>query len=407
MREKTKPLLCGLLAAVMLLASCGAPQPKDTADTATTGAPPSSSADNKLVAEIDGQKYYYSDFEKWYKLMGSESDDPREILDEFINYEVELLELKAKGYLNLTSEEITKAQQDAQNILTSYANENQMTEEQALSMVGITKDELVELYKFNTAETNAIKAIIGSVMPPEDKIKEQYDKNVKDDKETMENDPATYTYYANLGETVYFTPAGIRAVKRILIPIDATSTDAIQLLRENSYDEQADILRDFELKKIEAEAGKAADALKSKKITFDQALEQYKDTDMPEKGYLVAAESDDLGADFTKKAMALSKVGDVSELFYTDEGYQIIQYVADKPQGPVNYDDVRDEIIEQLMSTLQDEAWSKQIQQWKSAHNIIAYYDAMPTPEPAPSPEPYVTQEYIPTEAPTGTPEAQ
>jgi len=391
----------------MLLASCGAPQPKDTADTATTGAPPSSSADNKLVAEIDGQKYYYSDFEKWYKLMGSESDDPREILDEFINYEVELLELKAKGYLNLTSEEITKAQQDAQNILTSYANENQMTEEQALSMVGITKDELVELYKFNTAETNAIKAIIGSVMPPEDKIKEQYDKNVKDDKETMENDPATYTYYANLGETVYFTPAGIRAVKRILIPIDATSTDAIQLLRENSYDEQADILRDFELKKIEAEAGKAADALKSKKITFDQALEQYKDTDMPEKGYLVAAESDDLGADFTKKAMALSKVGDVSELFYTDEGYQIIQYVADKPQGPVNYDDVRDEIIEQLMSTLQDEAWSKQIQQWKSAHNIIAYYDAMPTPEPAPSPEPYVTQEYIPTEAPTGTPEAQ
>lgn len=407
MREKTKPLLCGLLAAVMLLASCGAPQPKDTADTATTGAPPSSSADNKLVAEIDGQKYYYSDFEKWYKLMGSESDDPREILDEFINYEVELLELKAKGYLNLTSEEITKAQQDAQNILTSYANENQMTEEQALSMVGITKDELVELYKFNTAETNAIKAIIGSVTPPEDKIKEQYDKNVKDDKETMENDPATYTYYANLGETVYFTPAGIRAVKRILIPIDATSTDAIQLLRENSYDEQADILRDFELKKIEAEAGKAADALKSKKITFDQALEQYKDTDMPEKGYLVAAESDDLGADFTKKAMALSKVGDVSELFYTDEGYQIIQYVADKPQGPVNYDDVRDEIIEQLMSTLQDEAWSKQIQQWKSAHNIIAYYDAMPTPEPAPSPEPYVTQEYIPTEAPTGTPEAQ
>jgi len=407
LREKTKPLLCGLLAAVMLLASCGAPQPKDTADTATTGAPPSSSADNKLVAEIDGQKYYYSDFEKWYKLMGSESDDPREILDEFINYEVELLELKAKGYLNLTSEEITKAQQDAQNILTSYANENQMTEEQALSMVGITKDELVELYKFNTAETNAIKAIIGSVMPPEDKIKEQYDKNVKDDKETMENDPATYTYYANLGETVYFTPAGIRAVKRILIPIDATSTDAIQLLRENSYDEQADILRDFELKKIEAEAGKAADALKSKKITFDQALEQYKDTDMPEKGYLVAAESDDLGADFTKKAMALSKVGDVSELFYTDEGYQIIQYVADKPQGPVNYDDVRDEIIEQLMSTLQDEAWSKQIQQWKSAHNIIAYYDAMPTPEPAPSPEPYVTQEYIPTEAPTGTPEAQ
>jgi len=407
LREKTKPLLCGLLAAVMLLASCGAPQPKDTADTATTGAPPSSSADNKLVAEIDGQKYYYSDFEKWYKLMGSESDDPREILDEFINYEVELLELKAKGYLNLTSEEITKAQQDAQNILTSYANENQMTEEQALSMVGITKDELVELYKFNTAETNAIKAIIGSVTPPEDKIKEQYDKNVKDDKETMENDPATYTYYANLGETVYFTPAGIRAVKRILIPIDATSTDAIQLLRENSYDEQADILRDFELKKIEAEAGKAADALKSKKITFDQALEQYKDTDMPEKGYLVAAESDDLGADFTKKAMALSKVGDVSELFYTDEGYQIIQYVADKPQGPVNYDDVRDEIIEQLMSTLQDEAWSKQIQQWKSAHNIIAYYDAMPTPEPAPSPEPYVTQEYIPTEAPTGTPEAQ
>ena len=403
MRKKTKLLLCGLLAAVMLLASCGAPQAKDTA---SAGAPPASSADNKVVAEIDGQKFYYSDFEKWYKLMGSVSDDPKEILDEFISYEVELLELKAKGYLNLTSDEITKAQQDAQSILTSYANENYMTEEQALSSVGITKDELVELYKFNTAETNAINAIIGSVKPSEEQIKDQYDKNVEDDKETMENDPATYTYYANSGETVYFTPAGVRAIKRILIPIDEASNGAIQLLRDNSYDEQADILRDFALKKIEAEANKAADALKTNKLTFDQALEQYKDSDMPDKGYLIADGSDDLGADFTKKAMALSKVGDVSELFYTDEGYQIIQYAADKPQGPVNYDDVKDEIIEQLIPALQDEAWSKQIQQWKTAHKIIAYYDAMPTAEPAPSPEPYVTQEYISTEAPSGTPEA-
>ena len=58
-------------------------------------------------------------------------------------------------------------------------------------------------------------------------------------------------------------------------------------------------------------------------------------------GYLVWADCESWVTSFRDGAMALEKVGDVSEPTEGYYGYYIIKYVSDVPEGPVALDEVR------------------------------------------------------------------
>jgi len=380
LKKKITVLICALTAGVMLLAACGKPQAKDNA-SAGAQPNPSSSDDMTVIAEMDGQPVYMKDFNKWFNLVstiGAETaNDGQTALDDYLTYKVTYTELQSKGYMNLTADQISEAQGEVADGLGSYEEQSGLTEQEALADLGFSKDELTDEYKFLTAQDAAKTSILGDVKPTEDQIKTQYDTNVSDDKTAMDADPTQYVTNVADGTTVYYVPAGVRMVKRILIGLDDATVGAIQTLRDAGYDTQADFVLNDGLSKIKDKADALASQITSGQLTFDQALEQYPDKNMSAEGYPVVTGSTVHGDVFTQKAMALANIGDKSDMFTTDEGYQIIQYVSDKPQGSVNYDDVKDQITSDLQQDVTDTAWQAQVDQWKTDHKVTPHYETM------------------------------
>ena len=80
---------------------------------------------------------------------------------------------------------------------------------------------------------------------------------------------------------------------------------------------------------------------------------------------------------FRDAAMALAKVGDVSEPVRSSYGIHLIKYVSDAVEGPVAFDDVKDTIYESLLSTKQDDAYNATVDEWVAAADAKVDRDAL------------------------------
>lgn len=412
MKKKTALVISVLLVIMMIFTACGKPQTKDTASAGAVPSP-SVSEDKVVIGQMDGQPVYLKDLAKWYYMAsyyGTETgEDNNTILDDYMSYLVEKKELQSKGYMNLTADEVKTAESNASGFLADLEQYFYASEDDVLSQyLQVTKEEFTDYFKLLVAEGKAKKDVVGDKTPTDDQIKAKYDENVASDKESMDSDPTVYISNIYNGTNSYYVPAGVRMVKRILIPMDETMEGAIGALRDGGYNDQAVILRNAGLKDIEATAKEALSAAQS---DFNQALTKYgKDSDMSDKGYPVVTGATDMGEEFTSAAMALAKIGDVSGLVASDEGYEILQYTSDKAQGPVSLDEVKEAISADLKDSLEQDAWNNQLTKWKTAHNVTADYSAMPSQEEAPaeSPDSEATTQApdsspSPTQAPSAT----
>lgn len=380
MKKKITLLLCVVIAIAMFFGACanGTPGP---------GASPSASAsagsDTVVVGEIDGQPVYKSELESWLNMMGYGADilsDPTyadsfpKILDSFMSVKAMNAEIMKRGYLdNLTSDQISQAEQYAQTDIDTSVQNYGMTEEQVLAQIGLTKDELVEQYKLNIAGNTAFTDLVGNLKPTEDQIKQEYDDTVATQKSAMDADPKVYVSDVNSGTDVYYVPAGVRMVRKLLIAIDSKTADAILTLRESDFNDQADILLNDALSKIKAKAEGAADKIKGG-LSFTDAMTQFNEDDnAPEGGYAVVTGTTEYPGTFTEKAMALTSLEQTSDMFATDEGYLIIEYTSDLKAGAVDYASVRDKLSESLLTQVQTDAWTAMIDQWKTDHNIKTF----------------------------------
>lgn len=380
MKKKITLLLCVVIAIAMFFGACanGTPGP---------GASPSASAsagsDTVVVGEIDGQPVYKSELESWLNMMGYGADilsDPTyadsfpKILDSFMSVKAMNAEIMKRGYLdNLTSDQISQAEQYAQTDIDTSVQNYGMTEEQVLAQIGLTKDELVEQYKLNIAGNTAFTDLVGNLKPTEDQIKQEYDDTVATQKSAMDADPKVYVSDVNSGTDVYYVPAGVRMVRKLLIAIDSKTADAILTLRESDFNDQADILLNDALSKIKAKAEGAADKIKGG-LSFTDAMTQFNEDDnAPEGGYAVVTGTTEYPGTFTEKAMALTSLEQTSDMFATDEGYLIIEYTSDLKAGAVDYASVKDKLSESLLTQVQTDAWTAMIDQWKTDHNIKTF----------------------------------
>ena len=116
---------------------------------------------------------------------------------------------------------------------------------------------------------------------------------------------------------------------------------------------------------------------------FDALMEEYgEDTGMqsePAKtnGYPVCEQSTNWVEEFRTAAMALAKVGDISEPVRSTYGIHIIKYVSDAVEGPVAFDEVKDTIESSLLSTKQDETYNAAVDAWVEAANAKVDRDAL------------------------------
>ena len=120
---------------------------------------------------------------------------------------------------------------------------------------------------------------------------------------------------------------------------------------------------------IQAKADEVLALCKAEGADFDALMAEYNgDTatgTLVEVGYPVCADSTGYVEAFTQGAMALEKVGDVSDLIATSYGYHILQYASDVTEGAVELDDaLRAAIESDLLTTKQDDAYTAAREEW-------------------------------------------
>lgn len=293
-----------------------------------------------------------------------------------------------------------------------------------------TLDEIVENNK-TTKRTEKLKAeVVKDVTVTDEEVQTEYDSRVEKAKSDYESNPGSYGTSVTNGTTVYYTPAGYRYVKNILRKfsdednqkindIQSQITDkqtqlsnvetSLSDLGEATEDESEEIAKnrqeltdtqttlnaeiaDLQAQKTAAEEAAYAalqpviEEIQAKLAAgedFDALMEEYgEDTGMqnePAKtnGYPVCEKSTNWVESFRDAAMALAKVGDVSEPVRSSYGIHLIKYVSDAVEGPVAFDDVKDTIYESLLSTKQDDAYNAAVDEWVAAADAKVDRDAL------------------------------
>ena len=94
-------------------------------------------------------------------------------------------------------------------------------------------------------------------------------------------------------------------------------------------------------------------------------------------GYYVSSASSIWEQSFTDGAMALEKVGDLSEPVYTTNGIHLIYYDSDVQSGPVDIEVLREGLHSDLLSDKQTETYNATLEEWKNACTIKTWPDRL------------------------------
>lgn len=363
---------------------------------------------NKVVATVDGENILYSDVENYfsalasqYTNMGLDVNDAsiRPILmDQALNYAIQIMFMEHKaealGLDKMTDEEIAnlekKAADDYNSYMTTFtdslkqsgvAEEEAKTQAEAyLASYGFTLDTIKEQYKKNEILTRLQKSVTDPVQVTDEQVKATFDEAVAGQKTSYDETPGAFCDAKLGGTNVYYTPAGVRTVKHILIKpekideinqlktkiADAATTEA------DKTDAQAKL--DELIKEVQPKVDEVVAKIKAGE-DFQGLIDTYgedpgmKSGDTATTGYYVAA-----GASFEKTfldaALALKSVGDVSDPVLGSFGYHIIRYEADVPSGTVDFETVKETLSAEALKTAQQDAFTKALDEWKAAAKI-------------------------------------
>ena len=445
-----KSLLALVLAMTLFLSGCTLVQKDPKVDAATEIIRLGDEAITKgeIQEAVDYQlnymAYLYSMYGYSYDAKSAENiAEAREsVISSYKTQLVTNAKIKEMGLDQLTEEEEAKIQEDAegtyQDNLDYYISDNEdladLTDEEKtekakayLEETGYTMENALENAKETLLSDKLRQEIIKDVAVTEEEIQAEYDSKVASAKETYENSAGTWATAANNGTTtLYYTPAGVRYVKQILVKYtdedqvkideaNTKATDAQSKLTEaqSKADDAQAILDDeaaseedktaaqgdltaaqaeleaaqAELDAAQAEVQAATDAAFANIDAEADAIlaeiaegadwdtlmaEKTQDPGMQsgttaEKGYAVAADMTNFDSAFVNAAMALEKIGDVSDKIRgTSYGYYIIKYVADAEEGPIALDEVKESLESSLLSTKQTDTYNKQIETWVS-----------------------------------------
>ncbi len=331
-------------------------------------------ADADVVATVNGEAITFADIRDAYEYFqgayGSFFDmtDPGVIAlmrDEALHSTLRdrhINELaKEYGILPHSEEKLAElakqAQSDYEEMLGYYKeyfrtegmDEVQVTAdtEAYLAENGLTRENVEENLIASATYDEVSEYTTRDIAVTDEEARAYYQGLVDEAKETYANDPYAFDNDAMSGMTVYYIPAGYRAVKQILIAVDGA--DEILSLEEKKAsgaitdEEKAryDELTATIAPKLEEIMGRVAAG-----EDFDALMAQYNEdpgmmegSSFAQTGYYVSDTTETFEQSFKDAAMALKNVGDVSEPTLGSYGYYIIQYYKDLPEGGVELTD--------------------------------------------------------------------
>ena len=456
---RKKALLALMMAAILLLSGCALIKKDQAVDDATEIIRMGDQVITKkeVKALTNSVLSNYSQSMQMYYNQGIDMDDPKYISmaqEEAINQYKNDLALTAKakelGLDQLTDEELEAVKTSAQEELTYYQDYAKLlnqsalegkTDEEAAQFVnelieanGINLDALTEAATKNAIDKKLKDYAVKDITVTDEEIQADYDSKVEANKTTYSENPGSWATAANNKSTLYYTPAGVRRVKQILVKFkdeDKTAIDDAnkQLKDANSALSTAQAKVDSAQSTVDTEGitdedkAKAEETLTAAKQELDEADkavqaatqavteatdkafanidekadavlallaeenadwqkimdENNEDDGMKdnEKGYAVAAGMSNFDTAFVDAAMALEKIGDISPKTKGQYGYYIIRYDSDEAEGPVALDAVKETISSALLSTKQDDAYEAAKTQWVEEAGIKVDLNAL------------------------------
>ena len=443
-----KSLLAMLLALTLLLSGCTLIQKDPEVDAATEilrlgdQVVTKGEIQKDVNYQLQYMSYLYSMYGYSYDATSPDNiaEVQNSVISEFKKQLVTDAKIREMGLDQLTADDEAKIQSDAEKAfqdnldyiisdnedLADLSDEEKNEKAKAqLAETGYTMDSALEHAREDLLNDKLRQEIIKDVAVTDEEIQADFDSKVASAKETYENNAGSWATAANNGTTtLYYTPAGVRYVKQILVKFkdedqtkidDANKkvTDAqtkvteaqskiddAQAILDNadaSEEDKTAAQGDLDAATAEKDAAQAElDAAQTEVASVtetafanidadaDAILAQIAegadwDTLMAEKtqdpgmqsgktaerGYAVSADMTNFDSAFVQAAMALEKIGDVSgKTRGTTYGYYIIKYVADAAEGPIALDEVKESIQSSLLSTKQDDTYNQKVQDW-------------------------------------------
>ncbi len=302
--------------------------------------------------------------EEWAKLLHSYAKDSGAITDESTEEE------KAAAYANVAA------------VLALYGyDEASYTEE------------VVENGIENILVTRVNEYCTEGLSVSDEDVQAYYDELVSEDQEKYADNAPLYEYATHYGQKVYYMPEGYRGITHILLKVDdellSAWKDVSARFEEQKGAEEGETAEEPVTEEMVKAAEQAildsvketVDEIKAKLdsgVSFDELMQEYgtdpgmqRDPDRTN-GYAVHSNSIMWDQAFTKAAMALEKVGDVSEPVIGSNGVHILHYLRDIPGGAAELtEDMKAEFRAAILEDLSSEAVNSALDKWVEEAEIV------------------------------------
>lgn len=269
----------------------------------------------------------------------------------------------------MTQEGVTEeeAVQDAQAYVDGMFNET------------YTVQDYIDETVLQIVSNKLIEKVTADVVVSDDEIRAEYDSRVQASKDEAANGLASFETYMG-SEDPYYVPDGYFYVKHILIAFEDGVAEQINSLRTEDKEDEAEALRDSNLSLIQERADEALAKVEEGE-DFETLIAEYgEDPGMdiePYKtdGYIMYEGNESYMQEFYDASIKLTEDGMTTGLVATDYGYHIIRRVSTLESYTKDYDSVKDEISETLLSNKRSEEYQTLMETWKEEIGVKTWPD--------------------------------
>ncbi len=355
-----------------------------------------------VVATVGDETITKADFNEGFNALLSQygyTQDSEEIADQLKtlkeNYIAQMVEdkvlekkIKELGLDQVTDEEKAAAEQEIQDwydeqyaaLVENFKTDDTVEDPEAkaaetienyLSQYGLTLDQMKENSVASISSDKLYDYVTKDVTVTEEEAKIEFANKVAAAKEKYDADLSAYVSDFENGATIYYTPKGCYYIKHILISLTDEQKQDIKNLRaddDETVAATADEKREEYLLTIREKAESVL-KLVDEGGDFEALMEEYgEDPGMKNEayknGYLTYAGDTGFVTEFADACAALTEDGMTSGLVASDFGYHIIRRVSTVPSGEATFEDVKDSLMESMLTDKKSTTYDQQVEAW-------------------------------------------